>query len=212
MLRDGEILAFVRGLEEGGSELQMSGFEFVSMANYGLEDERYAIEFFLFCSHEVIAIMKNMGSWDICLVWVLEKKEKGVVEFRNVKTQVTREGLGFFEGCDEIKKNLDTLNGNFVKEGGNFPYCGFFEPWVGKNGKVYPGWEMFFNEKLTFKENPTVVIKEIQDEVDWVSYMGAEATKTMMKTSGDVFAITNEEPGDPSTFIMLIMGPINNWT
>ena len=48
MLRDGEILAFVRGLEEGGSELQMSGFEFVSMANYGLEDERYAIDFFLY--------------------------------------------------------------------------------------------------------------------------------------------------------------------
>ena len=71
---------------------------------------------------------------------------------------------------------------------------------------------MFFNEKLTFKENPTVVIKEIQEEVDWVSYMGAEATKTMMKTSGDVFAITNEEPSDPSTFIMLIIGPINNWT
>ena len=30
---------------------------------------------------------------------------------------------------------------------------------------------MFFNEKLTFKENLTVVIKEIQEEVDWVSYM-----------------------------------------
>ena len=209
MLRDGEILAFVRGLEEGRSELQMSGFEFVSMANYGLEDERYAIDFFLFCSHEVIAIMKNMG---YIPSMGLGKEEKGVVEFRNVKIQVTREGLGFFEGCDEIKKNLDTLNGNFMKEGGNFPYCGFSEPWVGKNGKVYPGWEIFFYEKLTFKENPTVVIKEIQDEVDWVSYMGAEATKTMMKTSGDVFAITNEEPGDPSTFIMLIMGPINNWT
>ena len=49
---------------------------------------------------------------------------------------MTREGLGFFEGCDEIKKNLDTLNGNFMKEGGIFPYCGFSEPWVGKNGKV----------------------------------------------------------------------------
>ena len=185
MLRDGEILAFVRGLEEGGSELQMSGFEFVSIANYGLEDERYAIDFFLFCSHEVIAIMKSMG---YIPSMGLGKEEKGVVEFRNVKIQVTREDLGFFEGCDEIKKNLDTLNGNFMKEGGNFPYCGFSEPWVGKNGKVYPGWEIFFYEKLTFKENPTVVIKEIQEEVDSVSYMGAEATKTMMKTSGDVFA------------------------
>ena len=36
--------------------------------------------------------------------------------------------------------------------------------------------------------------------------------KTMMKTCGDVFAITNEEPSDPSKFIMAIMGPINNWT
>ena len=70
------------------------------------------------------------------------------------------------------------------------------------------GWEMFFNEKLTFKEKPTVVIKEIQEEVDWMNYMDAEA----MKTSGDVFAITNEEPSDPCKFIMPIVGPINNWT
>ena len=40
----------------------------------------------------MIAMMKNMG-----LVWALEKKEK-VVEFPNVKTQVTKEDLGFFEG------------------------------------------------------------------------------------------------------------------
>ena len=73
---------------------------------------------------------------------------------------------GFFESCDRIKKNLGTLNRNFVKEWGNFPYCGFPEPWVGKNRKEYPGWEMFFNEKLTFKEKPTVMIKEIQEEVN----------------------------------------------
>ena len=69
---------------------------------------------------------------------------------------------------------------------------------------------MFFNEKLTFKEKPTMVIKEIQEEVDWENYMDAEAMKTMMKTSGDMFAITNEEPSDTSKFIMPIVGPINN--
>ena len=36
--------------------------------------------------------------------------------------------------------------------------------------------------------------------------------KTMMKRSRDKFAITNEEPNDPSKFIMPIVGPINNWT
>ena len=39
MLGDGEILASVCGLEERGSEFQMSGFEFVKMVGYGLKDE-----------------------------------------------------------------------------------------------------------------------------------------------------------------------------
>ena len=52
---------------------------------------------------------------------------------------MTREGLEFFEGYDKIKKNLGTHNGNFVKEGGNFLYCGFPEPWVGKDREVYSG-------------------------------------------------------------------------
>ena len=39
----------------------MSGFEFVNMADYGLKDERYAIDLFPYCSHKVIAMMKNTG-------------------------------------------------------------------------------------------------------------------------------------------------------
>ena len=66
--------------------------------------------------------------------------------------------------------------------------------------------------KNSFKEKPTVVIKEMQEEDDQVNYMDAEVVKTTMKTSGDVFAITIEEPSDPSKFIMPTMGPINNWT
>ena len=104
-------------------------------------------------------MMKNMR---YMLGIGLGKEGKGVVEFPNIKTQVTKDGLGFFEGCNRVKKNHDTLNGNFVKEGGDFPYCGFPEPWVSKDGRVYPGWEMFFIEKHTFKEKPTMVIKEIQ--------------------------------------------------
>jgi len=57
-----------------------------------------------------------------------------------------------------------------------------------------------------------MVIKEVQEEVDWVNYMDAEAMKAMMKMSGDVFAIANEEPSDPSKLIMPTIGPINNWT
>ena len=83
MLGDGEILAPVCGLEEGGSEIQMSGFEFVHMADYALKDERYATDLFPFCSHEVIAMMKNMRFMP---GMGLGKEGKRVVELPNVKT------------------------------------------------------------------------------------------------------------------------------
>ena len=136
ILGDGEILALVSGIEEGGSELQMSGIEFVNMVNYELKNENYTTDLLPYFSHEVITMMKNMGYMPSM---GLGKEGKEVVEFPDFKTQLTNEGLGFFEGCDGIKKNLGTLNGNFVKEGGDFPFCGFPELWVGKDGKVYLG-------------------------------------------------------------------------
>ena len=75
-----------------------------------------------------------------------------------------------------------------------------------------PGLEIFFDEKLTFREKPIVVIKEIQEEVDWMDYIDAEAMKAMLKVEGDVFAITIEEPSDPSTFFILANGQFGNWT
>ena len=76
-----------------------------------------------------------------------------------------------------------------MKEGGDFPFCGFPELWVGKDRKVNPSWEIF-KEKLTFKEKPTMVIKEVQEEVDWMDYMDAEAMGAMLKVEGDVLTIT----------------------
>ena len=68
-----------------------------------------------------------------------EKEGRWVVEFPNFKTQLTKESLRFFESCDRIKKNLGTLNENFVKDQRDFPYFGFLKLWVGKDGKVYLG-------------------------------------------------------------------------
>ena len=85
----------------------MSGFEFVNMTNYGLKDEKYATNLFPYCSHEVIAMMKNMRYMP---GMGLGKKGKWVVEFPNIKTQMTKEGLVFLEGYDGIKKNHGALN------------------------------------------------------------------------------------------------------
>ena len=73
----------------------------------------------------------------------LRKEGRWVAEFPNFKTQLTKEGLGFFEGCDRIKKNLGTLNRSFVKEGGDLSFYGFPELWVDKDRKLNLGWEIF---------------------------------------------------------------------
>ena len=31
---------------------------------------------------------------------------------------------------------------------------------------MYPDWEIFFEKKLTFKEKPIIMIKEVQEEFD----------------------------------------------
>ena len=147
VLGDGEILAPVCGLEAEQNELQMSGFEFVNMPNYGLKDKRYTMDLLSYCSHEVIAMMKKIGH----MPGMGHGKEgRGAAKFPNFKTQLSKKGLGFFEGHNGIKKNLGTLHGNFVKEGRDFPFCGFPKLWVDKDGKVYPSWEIFFEDKLTF--------------------------------------------------------------
>ena len=74
------------------------------------------------------------------------------------------------------------------------------------------GREIFFNEKLTFKEKPTMVIKEVQEEVDWIDYMDAEAMETMLNMEADVLTIIIEEPSDPFAFILSTIGQLNNWT
>ena len=80
VLRYGEILAPIYVLEKGGKELQMSGFEFVNMANYGLKDERYTTDLLPYCSHEVIAMIKKKGYMSSvgacvkegCYLWVCD--------------------------------------------------------------------------------------------------------------------------------------------
>ena len=47
----------------------------------------------------------------------------------------------------EMPRNKYTLNGNFVKPGEDFPYCGFPEPRGGKQG-----FKIFFKTQLTLED------------------------------------------------------------
>lgn len=42
-----------------------------------------------------------------------------------------------------------TLNGHFVREAEDFPFCGFPEPWLNAKKKRFPGFEIFFVLQLS---------------------------------------------------------------
>ena len=57
-----------------------------------------------------------------------------------------------------------------------------------------------------------MMIREVQEKVNWVDYMDVETMRDMLKEEGDVLTITIEELRDPSAFIMPSVGQLNNWT
>ena len=87
MLGNGEILAPIRGIEEGKNVFQMSGFEFVNMTEYGLKDKRYTTNLLPYCSCGVITMIKKMGYMPGI---GLRKEGRGVAKFPNFKTQLTK--------------------------------------------------------------------------------------------------------------------------
>ena len=42
-----------------------------------------------------------------------------------------------------------TLNGRFVREWEDFPFCGFLEPWLNAEKRRLPGFEIFFGLQLS---------------------------------------------------------------
>ena len=69
-----------------------------------------------------------------------------------------------------IRSNV--LNGNFVKEGENFPFCGFPEPWYDKaTQSMKPGFEIFHEHQFTEYKDPFLHVPASTAEKDWVNLL-----------------------------------------
>ncbi|XP_077221935.1 uncharacterized protein LOC143855747 [Tasmannia lanceolata] len=114
-------------------------------------------------------------------------------------------------------------NGIFRKEGADFPFCGFAEPWTDDvTGQRLPGFEIFFNLELS--EAPmSVRITEEASETDWADVLEPSCLNVMFQieypvvggeTEASEVAVIGRDAFilNPAELITPAEGPLTNWT
>ncbi|XP_077231538.1 uncharacterized protein LOC143864674 [Tasmannia lanceolata] len=114
-------------------------------------------------------------------------------------------------------------NGIFRKEGADFPFCGFAEPWTDDvTGQRFPGFEIFFNLELS--EAPmSVRITEEASETDWADVLEPSCLNVMFQieypvvggeTEASEVAVVGRDAFilNPAELITPAEGPLTNWT
>ncbi|KAK9282579.1 hypothetical protein L1049_010796 [Liquidambar formosana] len=117
---DDKDLCEVKGEE---AEMTWRGFEIIQVIEKvgPCEIEKISPDFGEGVNHIAAHLMKKMNFMP---GMGLGKYNQGVAEFPDFKLQNNRLGLGYNDENDGLPLNQGTLNGNFVKEGDDFPYCG----------------------------------------------------------------------------------------
>jgi hypothetical protein len=128
ILGDGEISAPVCDIK-GRNDVQLRDFEVMKTL-----------------SIVIASIMKKMGYKSNM---GLGKFNQGIKKLPEVYTQNAKckYGLGYKKEMGVMPKNKYTLNGNFIKLGEDFPYCGFPEP-----KRRQTRFEIFFKTQLTLED------------------------------------------------------------
>ncbi|XP_077215716.1 uncharacterized protein LOC143850343 [Tasmannia lanceolata] len=117
-------------------------------------------------------------------------------------------------------------NGIFRKEGADFPFCGFAEPWTDDvTGQRFPGFEIFFNLELS--EAPmSAQITEATPKTDWADVLEPGCLNGMFQIEYPVAAVVSSETEasevavigrdafilNPAELITPAEGPLTNWT
>ncbi|XP_077232414.1 uncharacterized protein LOC143869738 [Tasmannia lanceolata] len=117
-------------------------------------------------------------------------------------------------------------NGIFRKEGADFPFCGFAEPWTDDvTGQRFPGFEIFFDLELSEAPMSARIIEEAS-ETDWADVLEPGCLNGMFQIEYPVAAVVGSETEasevavigrdafilNPAELITPAEGPLTNWT
>ncbi|XP_077248956.1 uncharacterized protein LOC143888427 [Tasmannia lanceolata] len=166
----------------------------------------------------------------------LGRHHQGVAEWPNMGRAIGLFGLGYEPTNEEIsemkkyirrKVELRCLgigepsrfysllrNGHYRKEGEDFAFCGFAEPWVDPiTHEKLPGFEIFFEMELP-DEFPSLQINEEESESDWADLMEPYLLESLFKIDSPVVAMIGEDAPllNPQAMITSAEGDLTNWS
>ncbi|XP_077251627.1 uncharacterized protein LOC143890831 [Tasmannia lanceolata] len=118
-------------------------------------------------------------------------------------------------GIDEPSRFYSLLrNGHYRKEGEDFAFCGFAEPWVDPiTNEKLPWFEIFFEMELP-DEFPSLQINEEESESDWADHMEPYLLESLFKINSPVVAMIGEDAPflNPQAMITSAEGDLTNWS
>ncbi|XP_077242451.1 uncharacterized protein LOC143882962 [Tasmannia lanceolata] len=166
----------------------------------------------------------------------LGRHHQGVVEWPNMGKAIGLFGLGYEPtneeisemkkymrrkvelrrlGIDEPSRFYSLLrSGHYRKEGEDFAFCGFAEPWVDTiTHEKLPGFEIFFEMELP-DEFPSLQINEKESESDWADLMEPYLLESLFKIDSPVVAMIEEDAPllNPQAMITSAEGDLTNWS
>lgn len=110
-----------------------------------------------------------------------------------------------------LKPYLKTLNGQFLKMGKDFPFCGFPELWFDDNTKQRTlGFEIFFDYDLINEDEP-IVLPVIEKKTDWVKQFGSRDIATLWVDEVCTILLTTVKK-IPLGQVTHIQEPLQNWS
>ncbi|KAH7859889.1 hypothetical protein Vadar_006732 [Vaccinium darrowii] len=114
------------------------------------------------------------------------------------------------------RMKIPLMNGRWVREGKNFPFCRYLEPWIDPvTQEKLPGLEIFFN---LFPQSDDEEPKPKPEPEDWIDSMDHTAMRFLFTSTGGsvddcIMMLTSGDNGeDLSSMFMNAPGERSSWT
>ncbi|KAF5932738.1 hypothetical protein HYC85_028909 [Camellia sinensis] len=160
-----EVSTPVLEIEHGTEDVFLSGF---TLAEARVVQNIMAVNEGMYVSAQSVYLMNKLKTYP----WngIGKERPEGRLSIGRSATQPSHLWTGPIWG---------TLNGRFVREGEDFPFCGFPEPWLNAEGKRVPGFEIFFDMQL-FGDDVAKAQTDPPTEVEQCEAVDFESTELEM--------------------------------